>query len=80
LPRRHPPGLWWPLHPCRIESLLPDPNVATAQAIFATLVGTLQLARTVSDAEQSDQLLEAGQVAALSLARASRASQVADRR
>jgi TetR/AcrR family transcriptional regulator, transcriptional repressor for nem operon len=68
------------LHPCRIESLLPDPNVATAQAIFATLVGTLQLARTVSDAEQSDQLLEAGQVAALSLARASRASQVADRR
>jgi TetR/AcrR family transcriptional regulator, transcriptional repressor for nem operon len=52
-----------------IESLLPNPNAETARAIFATLVGTLQLARTVSDPELSDQLLTAGQAAALSLAR-----------
>jgi hypothetical protein len=30
-----------------IESLLPTPNAETAQAIFATLVGTLQLARSL---------------------------------
>jgi TetR/AcrR family transcriptional regulator, transcriptional repressor for nem operon len=51
-----------------IESLLPNPNVEIAQAIFATLVGTLQLARAVSDSALSDQLLKAGQEAALSLA------------
>jgi TetR/AcrR family transcriptional regulator, transcriptional repressor for nem operon len=54
-----------------IESLLPNPNTETAQAIFATLVGALQLARTVSDSELSDQLLKAGQAAALILARSS---------
>jgi TetR/AcrR family transcriptional repressor of nem operon len=54
-----------------IESLLPNPNAETAQAIFATLVGTLQLARTVSDPELSDQLLKSGQAAALILARPS---------
>ena len=47
-----------------IESLL-----LTGQEIFATLVGTLQLARTVADSELSDQLLKAGQTAALMLAR-----------
>ena len=51
-----------------IESLLPNPNAETAQAIFATMVGTLQLARTVSHPELSDQLLKAGQAAALILA------------
>ena len=51
-----------------IESVLPNPNVEIAQAIFATLVGTLQLARAVSDSALSDQLLKAGQEAALSLA------------
>jgi TetR/AcrR family transcriptional regulator, transcriptional repressor for nem operon len=51
-----------------IESLLPNPNVEIAQAIFATLVGTLQLARAVSDSALSDQLLKTGQEAALSLA------------
>lgn len=51
-----------------IESLLPYPDIETAQAVCATLVGTLQLALTVSDARLSDQLLKAGQAAALSLA------------
>jgi TetR/AcrR family transcriptional regulator, transcriptional repressor for nem operon len=51
-----------------IESLLPHPDIETAQAIFATMVGTLQLARTVSDPQLSDQLLKAGQGAALILA------------
>jgi len=52
-----------------IDSLLPYPNAETAQAIFATMVGALQLARTVTDPELSDQLLKAGQAAALILAR-----------
>lgn len=52
-----------------VESLLPDPKTATAQAIVATLIGTLQLARSVSDAQLSDQLLKAGEIAALLLAR-----------
>jgi TetR/AcrR family transcriptional regulator, transcriptional repressor for nem operon len=51
-----------------IELLLPNRSVETAQAIFATLVGTLQLARTVSDPELSDQLLKSGEAAALNLA------------
>jgi TetR/AcrR family transcriptional repressor of nem operon len=52
-----------------IASLLPTPNVEVAQAIFAMLVGTLQLARAVSDPALSDQLLKAGQDAALLLAK-----------
>jgi TetR/AcrR family transcriptional repressor of nem operon len=52
-----------------IDSLLPYPNAETAQAIFATMVGALQLARTVTDPELSDQLLKAGQAVALILAR-----------
>ena len=52
-----------------IASLLPTPNVEVAQAIFATLVGTLQLARAVSDPVLSDQLLKAGQDSALLLAK-----------
>jgi TetR/AcrR family transcriptional regulator, transcriptional repressor for nem operon len=54
-----------------VASLLPDRNAEAAQAIFATLIGTLQLARTVSDHELSDQLLKAGETAALALARSS---------
>jgi len=52
-----------------IASLLPTPNVEVAQAIFAMLVGTLQLAGAVSDPALSDQLLKAGQDAALLLAK-----------
>ncbi|XHR28242.1 MAG: TetR/AcrR family transcriptional regulator [Chthoniobacteraceae bacterium] len=51
-----------------IESLLPWPEPATAQAIFATLVGTLQLARTVPDPALSAAILDAGRAAALTLA------------
>jgi TetR/AcrR family transcriptional repressor of nem operon len=52
-----------------VESLLPHPKTETAQAILATLIGTLQLARSVSDRQLSDQLLKAGETAALLLAR-----------
>ena len=52
-----------------INTLLPKPDESTAQAIFATLVGTLQLARTVNDAALSDQLLQSGEKAAIALAR-----------
>jgi hypothetical protein len=52
-----------------IASLLPTPNVEVAQAIFAMLVGTLQLARAVSDSALSDQLLKAGEDSALLLAK-----------
>ena len=41
----------------------------TAIAIFATMMGALQLARTTSDPEQSDEMLEAGIEAACKLAR-----------
>ncbi|AHF89917.1 transcriptional regulator [Opitutaceae bacterium TAV1] len=51
-----------------IESLLPDPKPETAQAIFALLVGSLQLARTVTDPALSDRILESGKTAALALA------------
>lgn len=50
-----------------------DPQLAdrqgTAMVIYATLVGTLQLARTVGDAELSDRILAAGADAARKLAR-----------
>jgi len=41
----------------------------TALAIFATVMGALQLARATSDPEQSDEMLEAGIEAARKLAR-----------
>ena len=52
-----------------IAAVRPTPHVEVAQAIFATLVGTLQLARAVSDPVLSDQLLKAGQDSALLLAK-----------
>ena len=52
-----------------IESLLPHPKTETAQGILATLIGTLQLARSVSDPQLSNQLLKAGQTAVLLLVR-----------
>lgn len=50
-----------------IEVRLPQPDPALAQAIFAMLIGTLQLARAVSDPALSDQILAAGETAALRL-------------
>ena len=55
-----------------IEGGLPKPDPATARAIFATLMGAVQLARAVSDRELSDKLLEAGEAAALALVRLNR--------
>lgn len=52
-----------------IDSLLPESNIEVARAIFGTMLGALQLARTVSDEKLSDQLLKSGQAAALLLAR-----------
>ncbi|MER8376758.1 TetR/AcrR family transcriptional regulator [Mesorhizobium sp. M1409] len=50
-----------------------DPQVAdresVAMAVFATLIGSLQLARTVDDAELSDRILTAGAEAARTLVR-----------
>jgi TetR/AcrR family transcriptional repressor of nem operon len=56
-----------------IEARLPKPDAATARAIFATLVGAIQLSRAVSDSKLSDKMLEAGETAALSLVRMNRA-------
>jgi TetR/AcrR family transcriptional regulator, transcriptional repressor for nem operon len=53
-----------------IESRLPKPDPDVARAICATLVGTLQLARAVSDKKLFDQLLKAGEKAAIALNRA----------
>ena len=54
-------------------SLLPDAGSAAsarrATAIFALMVGTLQLARAVPDAAQAEQILEGGVEAALRLGR-----------
>lgn len=56
-----------------LSGLLPkdDPAVTArrATAIFALLAGTLQYARTVTDAAAADQILESGVEAALMLAR-----------
>jgi len=52
-----------------IDSLLPVSNVATAQAIFSLLVGTMLLARSTPDSRLSDQILESGATAAIALAR-----------
>jgi len=52
----------------KIRELLPVTNKDRAEAIFAVLVGTIQLARAVPDLAQSDRLLESGKAAALALA------------
>ncbi len=57
-----------------IESHLPVEKKGAARkkaamAIFATLIGTLQLARLMKDAEISDEILQAGIEAACSLAK-----------
>jgi AcrR family transcriptional regulator len=57
-----------------LAELLPDANPATsfqrATAIFALMVGALQLARAVLDSAHAKQILEGGIQAALLLARA----------
>ncbi|GEP57852.1 TetR/AcrR family transcriptional regulator [Reyranella soli] len=57
-----------------LAALLPDAGSATsgrrATAIFALMVGTLQLARAVSNAAEAEQILEGGVEAALRLAHA----------
>lgn len=57
----------------RIADLLPDSvaeteRLATATAIFGTMLGTLQMARAVTDPQRSDAILESGILAALRLA------------
>lgn len=54
-----------------IQSRLPNPDAATARAIFATIMGALQLSRAVSGI-LSDQMLESGEGAALALVQANR--------
>jgi len=49
-------------------SLTPKRRRATAQAVFASMVGTLALARAIDDPALSDELLAAGRRAALALA------------
>ncbi len=55
-----------------LAALLPDADSATsgrrATSIFALMVGTLQLARAVSNAAEAEQILEGGVEAALRLA------------
>lgn len=52
-----------------INTHLPTPNESRAQAIFGTLIGAMQLARSVSDPALSDQLLNSGIEAGMALAR-----------
>jgi AcrR family transcriptional regulator len=52
----------------KLRELLPASRKDRAEAIFAVLVGTIQLARAVPDLAQSDQILESGKAAALALA------------
>lgn len=58
-----------------LAALLPEADSAAAgrraTAIFALMVGTLQLARAVPDVARAEQILEGGVEAALLLARAS---------
>jgi|SRR5581483_6365403 len=59
----------------KLAAALPKQNKDDTQAAFgilATLIGTLQLARAVNDADLSDQLLEAGKNAVRTVARSSR--------
>ncbi|MDR3404682.1 MAG: TetR/AcrR family transcriptional regulator [Chthoniobacter sp.] len=51
-----------------IAGHLPSKDVEIAWAIFATLVGTIQMARVVSKPKLSDSILKAGEAAALQLA------------
>ena len=53
----------------QVAAALPSTGDAedTALGVFATLIGTLQLARAVGDPELSDRILEAGKHAALRL-------------
>lgn len=55
-----------------IESLLPPGNIQLARAIFATLAGSLQLARTVPDPKLASEILASGQSAATTLARSAK--------
>jgi TetR/AcrR family transcriptional regulator, transcriptional repressor for nem operon len=57
----------------------PKDREATAAAIFATMVGALQLARVVSDPVLSDGILAAGRSAALALAQGGIAPSAAGR-
>lgn len=52
-----------------VAAAIPSANDSekTALGVFATLIGTLQLARAVRDTETSDWILEAGKDAALKL-------------
>ena len=52
-----------------IMTLLPKPDMAVAESIFATLMGTLQLARNVADPVMATRLLKSGEAAALALAK-----------
>lgn len=58
-----------------LAALLPDADLKSADrraaAIFALMVGTLQLARAVPDAARAEEILEGGVEAALVLARES---------
>lgn len=53
----------------QVAAAIPSANDSekTALGVFATLIGTLQLARAVRDTETSDRILEAGKDAALKL-------------
>lgn len=50
------------------STLSPDLKRKKAVGIFGTLIGTLQMARTVDDSKLSDEILEAGIASALALA------------
>jgi TetR/AcrR family transcriptional repressor of nem operon len=50
------------------SSMKPAQKRKTAVGIFATLVGALQIARTVDDVKLSDEILDAGIASALTLA------------
>ncbi len=50
------------------KTIKPAERKKTAVGIFATLIGALQMARTVPDPEVSQQILDAGLACALSLA------------
>ncbi|GGI54139.1 TetR/AcrR family transcriptional regulator [Oxalicibacterium solurbis] len=53
-----------------LATLLPNSKSAQATAIFSLMVGTLQMARAVSDPLLAEEILEGGVQAALSLATA----------
>jgi len=50
------------------KTMKPTERKKTAVGIFATMIGALQMARTVPDLEVSQQILDAGRATALSLA------------